>query len=144
MLQSSFNGSESDKERGHNCENISFSYFMFQIFKTVLNTLKHEIRQEKYFHSYDPPPGNSLIHRMTIGTIHINVSGLKRKSEAFQTLRVFTHEEHFQALKMCNLIRGPKFRREGGSEEVGQKAQVCGFFFEAFPYRSLKTTLIYK
>ena len=72
---------------------------------------------------------------MTIVTIHINVSGLKRKSEAFQTLRVFTHEEHFQALKMCNLIGGPKLRREGegGSVEVGQKSQVCGFFFEASP-----------
>ena len=46
---------------------------------------------------------------MTIVTIHINVSGLKRKSEAFQTLRVFTHEQHFQALKMRNLIRVPKF-----------------------------------
>ena len=66
---------------------------------------------------------------MTIVTIHINDSGLKRKSEAFETLRVLTHEEHFQALKMCNLIRGPKFIREGGSAEVGQKAQVCGFFF---------------
>ena len=33
---------------------------------------------------------------MTIVTIHINVSGLKRKSEAFQTLRVFTHEDYFQ------------------------------------------------
>ena len=41
----------------------------------------------------------------------------------------FTYEEGFQMLKMCNLIRGPKFRREGGgSAEVGQKAQVCGFF----------------
>ena len=48
----------------------------------------------------NPPPWNSHICRMIIVTIQMNISGLKRKSDAFQPVHIFTYEERFQMLQM--------------------------------------------
>ena len=63
--------------------------------------MKHEIRQEKYFHNYYPPPLPSHFHtcKMANVTVHINVSGLKRISEALIDIASFHPSRAFSNAK---------------------------------------------